>query len=172
MTIKPARSTSRRPALSEATTAPTVRARTRPTAAAVTEQVPAAPVRSNNQQDAELVTLLQNYAQANAVKNAGTRDEKKAKDALNKKMIELDRASFQAKVMVDGNLIDYEAKIEETEVDEIDVRALRNLCSDEQFMSIISATKSAVEAALGKNAVLMVTKKVTKPAALSVSKVK
>jgi hypothetical protein len=147
---------------------PVVRTRTR-TVPAVSQAT-----RNSASLDDVFTPLLQDYAQANAVKNRGTREEKKAKDALNKALVEHGIDDFSAMVEVDGNRLQYEATIAESSADEIDVQKVFELVGRDikQFMALCSVTKKSIEDSLGKNAVIMVSRTVTKPAALSVTLVK
>lgn len=122
----------------------------------------------------ELGTLLTTYAIANAKKNAGTSEERKAKSDLNKKMADYEVDSFTGMVELNGNQVAFIATIAPREVEIMDPAKVLKLCGGDmkKFMAMVSVTKEAVEDALGKNAVHMVSKKITKPADISVVKVK
>ena len=75
--------------------------------------------------------LLEAAVQANDAKNAATRTDRAARDALNKGMVAAKVESFEALVCVAGGLVPWRAAIEASEVEVIDAAALRGLCTDE-----------------------------------------
>lgn len=122
----------------------------------------------------QLTAALQAYAQDNALKNQGTRQEKKSKDALNKLMVQFDRTEFRDHVEVEGALVPFSATIAESEASVVDPAAVLNLVGGdiEAFLKLVTVTATALEATHGKNAVIKCSKTVIKPADLSVKKVK
>lgn len=114
--------------------------------------------------------LIQDFARANAAKNKATSDEKRARGLVHAELIAQGKEAHQALCEIDGNRIAFAAVIAAGTKDVIDVEELRKICSEEQFLKIISATKQAVETALGKNAVLVCTRQVTTPPDLKIAR--
>jgi hypothetical protein len=159
----------------QAVTSQTLQVRTRARAPIPQPKVqPVAPIADNsNVVTDKLDKLLQEYARANALKNKGNREETAAKKKLNTALVEEGLDAHIATVDVEGNQLKFVAAIATSEAEEIDAEKLFELVGKDmdKFMAMVSVTKTAVEATLGSNAVIMVTKKVTKPASLSVTKV-
>jgi hypothetical protein len=135
-------------------------------------KAPVAPAGAKSKATPKMVKLAQDVLIANAVKNKGTRDEKKNKEALNKEMIAADVTRFDFTVELEGAFLACEAVIAEGVSEYIDVALLRTLVDDDTFMKIVGATKGKTKEFAGENILLKVTKEEKTPAALSVNKVK
>lgn len=154
--------------------APTVRPRSRALVVDGPVTNPANDDRSNSRLlEQKLTPLLRDYAQANAAKNSGTTAERKAKDALNKALVEEGQTEFSATVQVGENFVRFEAKIAEKDEEFIDpAKVLKHVGSIENFLKVASVTKEKMKEVFGENAVIKCTSKRTKPAALSIEKIK
>jgi hypothetical protein len=137
------------------------------------------PLSNSEQLKAKLTPLLQAYATANRKKNDGTNEERKAKENLNKALLEEEQTSFDAVVDLNGDKVHFEATIAEKEVEEISlekvikllgVKITGNKDDVEKFTKLIAVTKGRMEEVMGKNAALSTAVKVKKPADLSVGK--
>lgn len=120
----------------------------------------------------EMIKLAQETMIANAAKNKATRDEKKSKEALHKKMIQTDTKQFSFTVEIEGAFQSCEAVIAAGTKEYIDVEKLRKLVDEPTFMKIISATKGATVEFAGENIAIKATSTADTPEALSVSKIK
>jgi hypothetical protein len=121
---------------------------------------------------ARLDEHLQAYAVANAAENAAARDAKRAKEALNAEMIAQRVAEHEAQCQLGTGQALFRATIAPREVEAMDVAKVLEHATPQQALTIFTATKKAVEEVLGPNAVVACTSTITKPAALSIEKVK
>jgi hypothetical protein len=120
-----------------------------------------------------LSAFLQADAEANAAKNAAERKAKATRAALEAEMLAQGVDEHQDVCLVEGGLATYRAEIAERQVDSIDAALVRTLCrDDEQFVGLVSVTKKALEAGLGKTAVAAATVQVTKPRSLAVERLR
>lgn len=130
------------------------------------------PTSSNPAYDAFVVRLSAAHV-ATVAANAMTREAKKAKDALNEWMVGNNVTSDSAFVdMPNGSRIKVIANIQEVSEDYMDIHKLQKLVDESTFMSIISATKTAVESIAGTNIVISATSTRMKPATLSIKEMK
>lgn len=110
------------------------------------------------------------YYTANKTKNAASAAENKAKKALHKDMIKGNVSEFEFTGEYNGSSTPMKAVISEDVVEVMDVEKLKALVSDEDFMKIISATKTAVTEIAGEHIVMQCATELTKPASLKLKK--
>lgn len=132
-----------------------------------------APVIGHNSDNEAFKLKLSEYWVANTVANKAKRDAEIAKKSLNDWMIGNNITSDSEFVdMPNGARVKVAASISETDEEYMDVEKLHKLVDDAQFMSIISATKTAVTAIAGTNIMIQATATRTKPASLSIKELK
>src|SRR5687768_10853591 len=88
-------------------------------------------------EQSKLDGLIQDYARANSAKNKATSDEKRAKGLVHAELIAQGKDAHHALCDLDGNRIAFDAVIAAGTKDVIDVAALKEICSEEQFFAII-----------------------------------
>jgi len=113
---------------------------------------------SNTNSSPEMVALLREYAILNHHSNAYKRDMDAKKKELNIAMVRAGISDVSTAVTLpDGSVSMFEAAIGSQPEEVVDVALLRKLVSDDVFMSIISATKTAVKEKAGTNVLIVST---------------
>lgn len=132
------------------------------------------PVAGHNNPPGEITPLqeaLNKFAAANFKANAEKRAADKAQKELAKAMADANvKRVVSNAAMPDGSTVPMVAEIASKEDTYISVEKLRTLVSDEVFMKIVSATKTAVTEIAGTNVALQAEATRTKPESLSVRK--
>lgn len=119
----------------------------------------------------KMVETAQAFYAANKSKNKASAAEGKAKKALHKDMIAGNVREFQFDAAFEGSTTPMKAVIDEDTVEVMDVAKLRQLVSDEDFMKIVSATKTAVTEIAGEHIVMQCAVDLVKPPSLKLRKV-
>jgi hypothetical protein len=118
-----------------------------------------------------LEAKLAEFWRLNTAANAAARAAEKAKKVLNEAMIEAGTQCLQAEVALGtGEVQPVVAQISAEPKEVISVEKLKALVSEEAFMRIISATKTAVVENAGTNVAVAATVLVSGKEALSVKK--
>lgn len=134
--------------------------------------VPRARLRpATNGVTAKMLEDAQAFYEANKSKNKASSAETKAKNTLHKDMIRGSVSEFEFDATFEGSTTPMKAVIDEDTVEVMDVAKLRQLVSEEDFMKIVSATKTAVKDIAGEHIVMQCAVELTKPASLKLRKV-
>lgn len=137
-----------------------------------TRSIDVTPTLSNVETD-RLATLVNEYAVLNYESNKYKREMDAKKKEVHSALIRAEQTSFTAKATLpDGSSPYFTAEIASPTEEVVDVSILRKLVSEELFMQIISATKTAVKEKAGTNVLLSATVEQTGNPTLSIRKAK
>lgn len=115
----------------------------------------------------EMKKLAAESHRENVVMNAAKRKSEKARKALYSEMKDAGIKSFDLITNIDGKDISLESIVQRGERTVIDTAALSSIVSKDQFLAIISASKSKVEQVAGKDVAVRVAR--TEPGTENVS---